>query len=289
MGHDLFVAALVGSAALALLWLLTRQALLRAALARVLHQPALLVPAAMSGALGLVFALLGMPEAIAEQPIATAAERLASLPTALIGFLAITVALAGQIGLLEALDAGLPVDGHAFARGVRRHAATALLARSVAAALAWALWCAVGPTRGPLLVVWLVPQLFVASSVGIASAYPGRPFGAVLAQARFALAKLGGIGAPVIAQALFLFGLGLARARFDALDVPLSGHALGWSSLGYNLFPQLRVGESVPAAVVATLASALASTVFVTAHWLGVRHGYGAASFPAGRDGPVAG
>jgi hypothetical protein len=289
MGHDLFVAALVGSAAIALLWLLTRQALHRAALARVLRQPALLVPAAMSGALGLVFALLGMPEAIAEQPFATAAERLASAPAAWLGFLAITVALAGQIGLLEADDVGLPADGHAFASGVRRHTATALLARSVAAALGFALWCAVGPTRDPLLVVWLVPQLFVASSVGIASEYPSRPLAAALAQLRFALAKLGSIGAPVIAHALFLLGLGLARARFDALDVPLAGHALGWSSLGYNLFPQLRVGDSVPAAVVATLASAVASTVFLTAHWLGVRHGYGASPPARGHAGPDAG
>ena len=131
----------------------------------------------------------------------------------------------------------------------------------------------------PRLVIWLVPQLFLAPVVGIASRWPSRPLAALRETLRFATANLGRVGGPVLTQALFLLGIGFARVRFDQFGTEsASVEAIAYASntVGLNVFPHTIVQDSPPAAVLATLACVFASVVFMTSQWLGVRHGYDA-------------
>ena len=276
MGNDSIVFLQVGVAASLLLWFLTRMALPKAALARVLRTPALLVPAAMVAVGAAIAVACDVGVAFVELPPLRFVDDLPLAGASLLGFSAIAMGIAGQIGLLEALDEGRIVGSEAFLAGVRRHFATVVLAKAVAAVASQALYLSFGVVPPPILVIWLIPMLFVAPIVGVATRHPKRPLRALVEGLRFASANIGRIGGPVLAHALFLLGLGIARVEFDGLALTPHEVALTASPVGYNLFPHVLVADSPPAAVLASLASAFASTVFLCAHWLGVRHGYDA-------------
>lgn len=281
VNHDLLVGLQVTGATAVLLWLLTRSVLCRTALGLVKRFPALLVPTAMAATAALLATSFHGAPALTEQPILLVDLFGAAAWPAVVWFVAVSAAFAGQIGLLDAIDAGRPPDGDAFLRGIRSHTATMILARlGIAGSLALIAWFL--PTlRGPGLILCVVPSLLLVPAIGVASRHPGRPITALRETLSFSHTRLGAVGGPLMGQMLLLIGVAYSRSLFDSHHADFHDVALYSSGLGLNVFPHAIVADSPLAAIVATLGCMAGSMLFATAQWIGVRHGYEAPDLEA--------
>ena len=277
--HDLFVALRILAVAVLLLWLLTRTAVARMALRWVMREPALLVPAAMAGVTALALAHWTRVDCLTERPWFGPFEGRLGHPGSWIWFAFGSLALAGQVGLLQAIEVGRRPDGDDFLRGIRQHTATMVLARLAIAAGVASLERLVPHRATPALVVVLLPSLCLVPVVAFAADHPGRPLRALLATLSFTSRRVGAVGGPLLAHALLILGLGAARSSFDDLRLDFPEIAFLTSGLGFNVGFFAAVADSPWAAPVSSLASLFGTVVFTTAQWIGVRHGYDAASF----------
>jgi hypothetical protein len=132
-------------------------------------------------------------------------------------------------------------------------------------------------------VVYIAPSILLAPLIGIASLHPGRPHKVLAATFSYIQENMAPVARFVTAQALFVFGLyyihdqlaGPGSAQYypawvNSLD--LLGH--GNSTLSYNPYPYAILTTEPPMRILMVVLSAFASTVFISAHWLGVQKGY---------------
>jgi hypothetical protein len=188
--------------------------------------------------------------------------------------LVVAAGLAGQIGLLEAHRAGQRPGSRRFMRGVADHTLTLGLGKiAIAAALSWI------SRLHPAGIGWvlvLVPSVLLAPLLGTSARHPRDPARAFAACLSIAGKDLAAVGRIVTAQGLFVFGV---FELYDLLVHPwgLSPGLLGFSSsaLSYNHFPLVLLFDARPLDWVAIGLTVLASSVFVTAHFLGGSEGYG--------------
>lgn len=261
-----------------LVWITTRGTIARTALQRILKTPALLVPAAMqtTGLLAVWCGLAGWP--VHENPLGLGiggfdrdSDRwhLACW----LGVLLVAGAVAGQVGLLEAEERGRRPDGTAMLRGIKRHFVTFAIAKLLLGAGAHLLTIWIVP-RDAWLIAFVVPSLFIAPIIGTASAHPGRPLRALRDALELAYGNIFVVGWPLIAQTALLVGTAILLHRLDAGFVPPALLATSSSVLSYNQFAFLTAPGGLAMHVIATATVVFGSAVFITAHWLGVRHGY---------------
>jgi hypothetical protein len=255
-------AAFLGLLAL-LLFVTTRPKPVRQALRLAVSAPAFLVPAGFATfAVGLL-SVFGHGLPLGENPFPVP---VASALPAWGALAAVAVALAGQIGLLEAWRAGRRPDAVAFLAGVKRHLLTIGLAKVALAGTGFVLASIARPS-GAGLVLYLLPSLLLAPALGSASQYPQRPLHALRAAVRHALRDTTTVGRIVLCQAAFLTGAWFLLVRCAHIGVPLELLS-DTSALSYNAFPFAVLPADGLAVTGAVLLSAFASAVFVTAHWL---------------------
>jgi hypothetical protein len=158
-------------------WLFTRTRRMRQALQTTTRTPGLLVPVfASSMLLGVLWT---QPAFRTENPFRDLGARasyggLEPLLAPWVGLAIVAAALAGQIGLLDAVRAGHRATGTALVRGARSHFAAVFLARNGIALCTAFLWggAVLAPFALPLL---LVPSAVLAPIFGSSAAHPGRP------------------------------------------------------------------------------------------------------------------
>jgi hypothetical protein len=190
-----------------------------------------------------------------------------------LGVLLVAGALAGQVGLLEAEEHGHRPDGTAMLRGIKRHFLTFAIAKLLLGGGAHLLTIWMTP-RDAWLIAFVVPSLFLAPVVGTATAHPGRPLHALRDALELAYGNLFVVGWPLIAQTALLVGTAILLHRLDVGFVPPALLAASSSVLSYNQFAFVASQGPLASQVIATATVVFGSAVFVTAHWLGVRHGY---------------
>lgn len=277
MGLGPLTILLVGTGlGLGLLAYLTRRGRMFEALRLTFSQPAFLVPAAMvTAALVLLMQRGSAFDTLHENPFgAYLAQRYGrALRINWVALLLVAAGLAGQIGLLRAHAAGRAVGSRAFADGVVDHVLTIALGKLAIAGLLYWISMLQPQTLGWVLV--LVPSVLLAPLLGTTARHPRDPAAAFAACLSISSRTVAGVGRVVTAQALFLFGV------FRLYD--LCGHSLelmpsllGFSSsaLSYNHFPLLLLFHGGLLDYVAIGVTVLGSSVFVTAHFLGVTKGY---------------
>jgi hypothetical protein len=268
--------ATFGAACVALIWLATRGHLARRALREVLDHPGILVPAAMVSA-----AMIGLHRGFGigghENPLAV--PRSFDFPLFAEGswlvFGLVAAAIAGQIGLLEAVARGGRPDAEALVAGVRRHFATIAIAKVLVAVAARVVMGWTHPSeREGALIFLLVPSLLLAPVLGIASRHPGRPIRALVETLRLSSRNVFAVGWPLIGQTAVLVGLVALVHSVPFLGTPVSLFGLNASAISFNHYPFAAEALRHWAGLVATAAAVFASAVFVTAHWLGAGCGY---------------
>lgn len=273
---------------LGFLLFLTRRGHLLAALRLTLSQPAFLVPPAMVTA---ALVLLGMNwrfTSAHENPFGIVGLQLGRGGVWCLLLLALVAAgLAGQIGLLQAQRAGHRPGSRWFLRGVVDHTLTLGLGKIAVAALLY--WLSLLRFDGIGRVLVLVPSVLFAPLLGTTARHPRDPARALAACISIASKDLAAVGRVVTAQALFVFG---TFALYDHFGHPwgLTPGLLAFSSsaLSYNHFPLLLLFGGRLLDFVAIGLTVLASSVFVTAHFLGGSEGYDevSASAPAAAAPP---
>lgn len=244
----------------------------REALRITFSAPAFLVPAAMAsvGCWALLEAGIGVAH---ESPFGLEYAKSRGLGTAenLMALALVAAALAGHVGLLAALRSGRPADGQAFARGIRDHFLTFALGKVALFAGIWGL-STMRPS-GPLLVLYLVPNLLLAPLPGAAARHPRRPLDALASTLRTTSDHFNGVGNVVFGQILFAVGAFYAACKLANTKANFDHLAYGASTLGYGFFPFGGLFRFDLAAVAIAL-GAVASSVFVTAHFLCAEDGY---------------
>lgn len=278
---------------LLLLVLVTRSARTKEALKLVSSAPAFLVPAAMV-ACTVAFSFWLLPEQSDRQQLSENpwGDQLGhTTPSGWILLIVTALCVAGQIGLLEASAAGRRPNSDAFLKGLKRHAFNMLAGKILISLLTYLIISWFAPVSIGL-VVYMVPSILLAPLLGITSQHPGKPHKALPATFHYIQENMAPVARFVTAQTLFLFGLFFFHAQLASYG------PLGWnqsmamlgqsnSALSYNPYPYA-VLPSIPALrVLMVILSAFASTVFISAHWLGVHKGYLSSSEQAAdrRDG----
>ena len=260
-----------------LIWLLCRGEFARAALRKVLRQPALLVPAAMTVA-ALIVIHRAVPQIeLWETPFRQGRGLFSSLLgwRNWVGLGVVAAGLAGQVGLLEAIADGRRPDGFTMLAGIRRHFRTFVVAK-LAFGLGVHLLADFAATgrAGSGLILFLVPNLFIAPVLGTASLHPGQPLAALRAAFELAIRRVFAVGWPVLFQALIMLGLVLSTSRVAWTSVEPELLVDGASTVGFNQMLFLTRNAPGGVATIATTLSVFVSVVFVTAHWHGATNGY---------------
>lgn len=265
----------LGLGCILLTWLLTRGALTKSALQSVLRRPAILVPAAMTTAGIWILMTWVFDPTLHENPFGLEFARGLGRGRRANWLVLALVAggLAGQIGLLEAVERGRRCDGFAMLQGIRNHFATFFLAKVGIAGGAW-LVSAVVPPRDPLLIAYVVPSLFLAPVAGTATRHPGRPLPALRDALAMASRDMFAVGWPVLAQTMLLLGIAFLVGRLASSPIPPELLTFSSSAVSFNHAPFLLVQAPAIAATIATAASVFGSAVFVTVHWEGGHRGY---------------
>lgn len=256
---------------LLLLVFLSRSGQAREAVRLMVSAPAFLVPSAMIAIFVILLAQQGASANTHENPWGSPFGLPQPINWILLTMTAL--AIAGQIGLLEASANNLRPGSEAFLGGIRRHAGALLAAKLLASLMAYLLMAMFAP-HDLGTVIYITPSILLAPVIGMASRYPGRPFRALRATLSYAQENMSGVARLVTSQALFLFGLFYIHEQVIDGDYSLSllGHSN--SVLSYNAFPYALM-QKLPFCTLSMVAlSAFASSVFITAHWLGVRNGY---------------
>lgn len=186
----------------------------------------------------------------------------------------VAVAIAGQIGLLEARARGRKAHSDAFLRGITDHFLTVGLAQLVLCLGLYGVSEALHP-RGWMNLAYMAPSLVLAPLPGIASRYPRQPTKALIETLRFSYGNLGDVARPVILQSVLLASLFYAYAQVThdrfSLAMPLGP---GNSVLSYNSFPFGGIKTWPVLSTFMAMVSGFASAAFLTWHWSGVRNGY---------------
>jgi hypothetical protein len=246
--------------------------LLREAARLTLSAPAFLVPAAITGtATGILVDVAGSRE-VADNPLGLVGYDFASHPASWLAFALTALAIAGQIGLLEAQARGQRPDGAAFVAGLRTHGGTLLLGKLTLGACLW-LVSQLIPPRGAVAIVYLLPNVWFAPLAGASSLHPRNPVGALRATIRTASRDFAAVGRLVL-------GLACAWITLCWLQGPLGRDdsatlIAGASSLSYGVFPPLWSFAAAPVDFLVLVLACLAGATSLTAHWLGVMRGYG--------------
>ncbi len=256
---------------LVLLAFLTRSDRAKEALQLVVSAPGFLVPAAMVAMLVTFLAHQDISANTNENPWGSPLGPPGFINWILLGITAF--AIAGQIGLLEASARGLRPGSDAFIGGIRQHVGTILVGKLLLSLMTYVLLLMFAP-QGLGNVIYIAPSILLAPLIGMASKHPGRPVRSLKETLSFAQENMSSVARLVTGQALFLFGL------FYIHEQVLDGHhsitLLGHSNsvLSYNPFPYALMQETPFYTISMVALSAFASTVFVTAHWLGMHKGY---------------
>jgi hypothetical protein len=272
------VTSLVGLALACLvgLWFLAKvvyRRRVRQALRLTFSHTALLVPAAMTSAACAVLLRVSATPTLHENPFGLAAARHLGIgqPVHWILLVVVALALAGQIGVLQAWRQGRPADGIAFLAGIKQHALTIVLGKVLLFAAIYGVSSLRPGSVGRAL--YIVPNLLLAPLAGVAALHPHRPLRAIAAALRTTVHQFQGVGNLVFSHVVVVVALFYAACRITRQSFTFDHLAYGASTLSYNFFPHALI-FSGPLGWTVVAANALAASVFVTSHFLCAEQGY---------------